>query len=82
MSVMIQVLLPDELARELEKAAAKLHLPVDELAREAVREKLSRIEQRASSQRFLEKYRGIIDSPETDLASRVDEILYGGDPHK
>jgi hypothetical protein len=32
-------------------------------------------------QRFLDRFSGVIDTGETDLASRVDELLYR-DPHE
>jgi hypothetical protein len=81
MSVTIQVVLPEELAREVEAAAARLNIPAGEYVKESVERRLQESHRKTSTS-FLDRFTGIIDTPETDLASRVDEILYGGDPHK
>ena len=72
MSVTIQVVLPEELAREVEEAAAKLNIPAGEYLKESVERRL-RESQRKTSASFLDRFTGIIDTPETALASRVDE---------
>jgi len=77
MSVKFQLVLPEDLACRLKRTASRLQIPVAEFMREAVREKLRASKPERSN--FLTGITGIGDSVETDLSSRVDEILYGPD---
>jgi hypothetical protein len=74
MSVKFQITLPDELAYQLKRAAAQRKTPLAQFIRETMQDKLSEPPRRNS---FLDRIKGIVDSDETDLSSRVDEILYG-----
>ena len=79
MSVKFQITLPDELAYRLKRAAAERKTPLAQFIRETMQDKLCEPPRRNA---FLDRIKGIVDSHETDLASRVDEILYGpGNEH-
>ena len=81
MSVTIQVMLPEELARKLEQAAAKLNMPAEEFVKETVEKRLNEIAT-APQPDFIDWLCGRANIPDTDLASRVDEIVYGCGPHQ
>lgn len=81
MSVKFQVTLPDDLAIELKTAAAKRKLPLAEFIRETMQQKLREAKKAGPSKDLFSSITGILDCPDTDLSSRVDEILYGRDPH-
>lgn len=75
MSTKFQLVLPDDLAAEIKQEASRLALPAAELIRESVRERLRR--ERAHRGRTpLSSIIGLVDGDETDLSSRVDELLY------
>ena len=76
MSVKFQMVLPDDLASRLKHEAASMQIPLAEFVRQTMEEKLA---SRAKSRkrRPLDDIVGIFKSGETDLAARVDEILYG-----
>jgi hypothetical protein len=79
MSVKFQITLPDDLAYQLKRAAARRKTPLAQFIRETMQDKLLEPPKRNA---FLDRITGIVDSDETDLASRVDEILYGpGNEH-
>jgi metal-responsive CopG/Arc/MetJ family transcriptional regulator len=75
MSHKLQVTLPDDLAAELLTEAERLQVPPAELIRETIRERLQQSRPKSRSKAF-EAIDGMIDSPESDLAARVDEVLY------
>jgi hypothetical protein len=75
MSVKLQSTLPDDLAVELKSSAARLEIPVTQWIRETMEAKLQELKAEKNSDPFA-SITGIIDSQETDLAARVDEILY------
>ena len=77
MSQKFQITLPDDLASELKQEAARHGVPMAEFIRQTIREKLrqSRSLSRGNKQP-LAAIVGIVNSDETDLAARVDEILY------
>jgi len=81
MSTKLQITLPNELAAQMKAAASQEGVPMAEYIRDSVRERLRRRESRRSGT-FWDKINGMIDDPATDTSMRVDEILYGGDPHK
>ena len=75
MSVKFQITLPDTLAARLKRAAAQQKVPLAQFIRETMEERL----RRASAPRNRDPFAsitGLVDSDETDLSSRVDEILY------
>ena len=77
MSHKFQITLPDDLAAELRKAAAGRGIPLAEFIRQVMRENLRQSRSRSRDQRNpLASIAGIVDREETDLASRVDDILY------
>jgi hypothetical protein len=76
MSVKFQITLPEDLAYQLKRAAAQRKTPLAQFIRETMQDKLR--EPPAKRNSFLDRITGIAgDCHETDLASRVDEILYG-----
>jgi hypothetical protein len=80
MSVKFQITLPDDLAFQLKRAAAERKTPLAQFIRETMQDKLHEPPRERNA--FLDRITGIVDSDETDLASRVDEILYGpGNEH-
>jgi len=78
MSVKYQITLPDDLAIELKQTAERLKIPLAQLIRETMEQRLRATKgQRTSKPNHpLASIIGLVDSDERDLASRVDEILY------
>ena len=77
MSHKFQITLPDDLASELRQEAAQLGVPLAELIRQAMRERLRQSRSRSRENKPpLAAIVGIVNSDETDLAARVDDILY------
>ena len=78
-----QVTLPDDFAEEARNVSALLRIPLAQFIRDSMQQRLNDLRrEKTGTTRFLERFSGIIDTGETDLASRVDEILYGDDPHQ
>ena len=75
MSVKFQITLPDTLAARLKLEAARQKRPLAELIRETMEDRLRR-PKRQSWRNPFESVTDLIDSDETDLSIRVDEILY------
>jgi metal-responsive CopG/Arc/MetJ family transcriptional regulator len=75
MSVKFQITLPDDLAVALKRAAAQEKVPLAELIRQTMEAHL-RDRRRRNARKPLGAITGILDTNETDLAARVDEILY------
>lgn len=76
-SIKYQITLPEPLADEMRTTAAKLKIPLAQFIRETVEDKLRELKAHDGNGRpleWMEKLR--VDIPDTDLASRVDEILY------
>jgi len=77
MSRKFQITLPDDLAAELREAAVARGIPLAEFFRQVMRENLRQSRSRSREQgNPLASIAGIVDGEETDLASRVDDILY------
>ena len=77
MSVKYQITLPEPLAEEMRAAAARLKVPLAQFIRETMEDKLRDLKSRKRKERpleWMEKLR--VDIPDTDLSSRIDEILY------
>ena len=75
MSHKFQITLPDDLAGELRAEAAQAGVPLAELILETMRERLRNPDVRSGTVP-LAAVIGIVDADETDLAARVDEVLY------
>ncbi|MBI3666789.1 MAG: ribbon-helix-helix domain-containing protein [Acidobacteria bacterium] len=75
MSVKFQVTLREDMAEELKSAAARLGVPLAQLIRETMAAKLRDVKAAKPRDPFA-WMDGLADLDETDLASRVDEILY------
>ena len=72
-----QITLPERLAKEIRATAARLKVPMAEFIRETMEDKLRDLKSRKRKERplaWMEKLR--VDIPDTDLSSRIDEILY------
>lgn len=80
MSVKFQITLPDSLAAQISVAARRLKVPRAEFIRDCVEQRLRELNGRRPPQDPFASIRGILDSDETDLSTRVDEIVYGTDP--
>lgn len=76
MSLKFQVTLPEDLAADLKAAAASLGIPLAQFIRQTMEEKLRRDRASTPCDPFA-WMDGLADIDETDLASRVDEVLYG-----
>ncbi len=76
-SVKFQLTMPEDLAVRLKEAAVRRRIPLAAFIRETMEERLRAMDGSENSQDPFASIRGLVDSPETDLASRVDEILYG-----
>jgi len=69
--------LPEPLAEEMRATAARLKVPLAQFIRETMEDKLRELKSRKRGERplaWMEKLR--VDIPDTDLSSRIDEILY------
>ena len=75
MSVKFQVTLPEDLATDLKTSAAKLRIPLAQFMRQTMEEKLEQIRSSGAADP-LAWMDGLAVASETDIASRVDEILY------
>lgn len=80
MSVKFQITLPDGLAARIQAAARRLKVSRAEYIRDCVEERLRELRGPGLDGDPLASITGICDSEETDLSSRVDEIVYGTDP--
>jgi hypothetical protein len=77
MSVKYQITLPEPLAEEMRATAARLKVPLAQFIRETMEDKLRALKSRKRKERSLEWMRGMAKGiKDTDLASRIDEILY------
>jgi len=74
--------LPDELAAQLKQAAELQQLPLAQFIRETMTEKLRQSRRQGGADDPFATIRGLVESPETDLSGRIDEVLYSGDPHQ
>ena len=75
MSVKFQVTLPESLMAELKRSADAAGVSVAELIRQTMQDQLRRNSRKGKSDPF-DSITGLVDSDETDLASRIDEVLY------
>ena len=75
MSRKFQITLPDDLAAELKREAARLQIPIAEFIRQTMRGKLAKRPPSVDGHPF-ESILGIVEAGEPDLSDRVDEILY------
>lgn len=74
-SCKVQITLPENLAAELKREAARRETSLSEFIRETLREKLANGAPNAHEHPFASII-GILEDGEPDLAARVDEILY------
>ena len=75
MSVKFQITLPDDLAAALRQAAVQEGQPLAQLIRETMVSRLRERKKGCPKNPFA-GITGIANSKETDLAERVDQILY------
>ncbi|MCX6591097.1 MAG: hypothetical protein NTZ56_06200 [Acidobacteria bacterium] len=76
MSVKLPVVIPENLALRTRATVAREPVPMGPPFRGL--ERRANQDRQQANQAFLDAITGISDSPETDLSTRVDEILYGG----
>lgn len=75
MSTKFQLTLPDGLARELKREAARRRIPLAQLIRGTMEARL-REDRKTKPVDPFGGITGIVDAAETDLAARVDDVLY------
>ena len=75
MSVKFQVTLPESLMAEMKQSADAMGVSVAELIRQTMRSQLQNVSRKGKSDPF-DSITSLVDSDETDLASRIDEVLY------
>ena len=75
MATKYQITLPEDLAADLRAAATRLKIPLAQFIRQTMEAKLEEFRSRATADPFA-WMDGLVTSSETDLSSRVDEILY------
>jgi metal-responsive CopG/Arc/MetJ family transcriptional regulator len=75
MSKKFQVTLPDELAHELKREAARRKIPLAEFIRRTMEARL-REDRKTNPADPFAGVTGSVDAAETDLAARADEVLY------
>jgi hypothetical protein len=76
-STKFQITLPGELASEMKTTAARLQIPLAQLIRETMADRLAELKAASKSKNPLGWMDGLAsDLADTDLAARVDEILY------
>lgn len=75
MSVKFQMVLPDDLAEDLKRKAAAMEIPAAEFVRQSVRERLKQMNKGKGKHPFGDLI-GLADMDETDLSTRVDELVY------
>jgi hypothetical protein len=74
MSHKFQITLPEDLAAELKQGAKRQGIPLAEFIRQTMRERMrASVPSQTAS---LASITGIVDGADTDLSTRVDEILY------
>ena len=74
-SIKLQISLPDDLAQQLKRESARRKISVAEFIRLTMDARL-RGERRAKGADPFAGITGLVDAAETDLAARVDEVLY------
>jgi metal-responsive CopG/Arc/MetJ family transcriptional regulator len=74
-SYKVQITLPENLAADLKREAARRETSISEFIRETMREKLANGTAHTDNHPFASII-GILEDGEPDLAARVDEILY------
>jgi hypothetical protein len=74
-STKFQITLPDGLARELKREAARRNMPLAEFIRQTMVARL-REDRKTNPADPFAGVTGIVDAAETDLVARVDEVLY------
>jgi hypothetical protein len=76
MSVKFQITVPEPLIAEWKQAAEVTGISVAELIRQTMTDRLRGNAQCKRNDPF-EAITDLVDSAETDLAGRIDEVLYG-----
>ena len=75
MSVKFQITLPEDLASDLKATAAASRVSLAQFIRQTMEEKLRETKSSSAKDPFA-WMDGLVDIKDSDLASRVDEILY------
>jgi len=82
MSMKYQITLPDDLAVELKTTAARLRIPLAQFIRETVEDRLRREADTPTADPlgWMDEIAARNSARDTDLSTRVDELVYG-DPN-
>jgi chorismate-pyruvate lyase len=75
MSRKFQITLPEELSAEMKTAASRMNMPLGQFIRQTMQEKLREVKAAKGADPFA-WMDGLAETEETDLASRIDEILH------
>ena len=75
MSFKFQITLPEDLAAEMKSAASRMSMPLAQFIRQTMQEKLRQVKAAKTSDPFA-WMDALAHTDETDVSSRVDEILY------
>jgi metal-responsive CopG/Arc/MetJ family transcriptional regulator len=75
MSVRFQITVPEWLMAELKRSADSAGISVAELIRQIMQDRLRRDSRKSKGDPFV-SITELVDSDETDLASRIDEVLH------
>lgn len=75
MSIKFQITLPDDLALDLKRAAARNKMPLAQFIRETMEARLRQPNSTPGGDPFA-AITDLVDAPDTDLSERIDEILY------
>jgi len=76
MNVRFQITVPEPVIAEWRQAAEVAGISVAELIRQTMADRLRTNSQRSRTDPF-ESITDFVDSPEVDLADRIDHVLYG-----
>ncbi|HTP85486.1 MAG TPA: hypothetical protein VMJ34_00995 [Bryobacteraceae bacterium] len=84
MATKFQVTFPEAFVVEARTVAARLRIPLAQFIRESMQLRMNELrnEDEGARPRFFDRFDGVIDTAETDLSTRVDDILYGDEPNE
>ena len=74
-SIRFQITLPDDLALDLKRAAARQKMPLAQFIRETMEARLKEANSPAAGDPFA-CIADLVDAPDTDLSEGIDDILY------
>ena len=77
-----QMVLPDELGSRLRSAAMRQRIPLAQFIRDTMEKRVRELESEGNRPHLFQRLSGMgAGIADTDLSERVDDILYGTEPH-